>query len=504
MARTPPGQRRSLLLKGAIAAVAVAVLAALGLAAFYLYLLFVKPPDRPFAVALYPPEGALVQTRLLTLRWPAEDVPAWQVEVQDAAGMRVFHRQVHSTSVTLPYEALQPGRQYLWRLYPVDEAGDMAESPSVSRSFLMARALTVETSEGTLTVFPARLELTSDMLLSEASLEVSSPGPFAVALPDALVLPDGKRTSEDAGTVIFFPEFDFARAPLDPASWGTVTVIAGDTQVDIPVVPNDASLGRLVAAADSGLDLYRDTPYFGNFAAGMLGRLTRGTCVGVALAVRFFFEHVRYGDAEGVAADALSPAAVGQGLLSSTPLVFRSAASFRDLSEKRPELLMQVMSALHWENLNPLNVTETLKAALEREVRLDEAWLMDTLERGRPAVISGFRLKARLVKLPEEEVESLTVMDSGHVLLAYRGWRFERASFYAVYDPNYQYDPASPHGTVLHSPRGGRMAYYPDAWPDATMVRFLPVRSSKAWGMISIGLQGARAEVERLLETIER
>jgi len=68
---------------------------------------------------------------------------------------------------------------------------------------------------------------------------------------------------------------------------------------------------------------------------------------------------------------------------------------------------------------------------------------------------------------------------------------------FAVYDPNFEYDPGLRRRTLLVVFRNGRPVYLAGPDPDPGMVRFLPIQPDLAALVVSIGGEGLR---ERILD----
>jgi len=474
--------------------------AALAAAGFLAWITFFRTPDEAPGTSAFPPEGAVVQESMATFRWPEGETPAWEFRLEDDQGEITYAERVKADQVTLPYGVLTPGRDYRWEVYATDEAGGVAQLPLVSRSFRTSRAVKKKTRTGTLTVFPERVAVNRWNAVTHLALEVECTGDFTVSLPESLAFPDGTRRFEGSGTAVVYPVFNLSTAHGDPARWGKISVEACDQEVVVPVTPDTPSLGRLVQALDSGLDPYVDTPSFANFEKGWLSRLTQGTCVGIALAVKLFFEHVEFGNRPGVAADSLSPVKLLESMISRRPLVFRSSVSFRELSAKESQLVTGLMSLLHLENLNPFNIKETVRAVLRDPQARVEEHLWAELEEGRLPVVAGFRLRRKLLKT-RRKLHSFAMLDSGHAFVVFKGWQFENASLFAVYDPNFEYPQNMPGRNAMVLATGERAAYYSGGSRDQDLVRFVPLTSSQLYAFLAVSVEGFREGVRSVVES---
>ena len=450
--------------------------------------------------AAVPPEGAVVQESMATFRWPEGETPAWEFRLEDDRGEVTYVERVKADQVTLPYGVLTPDREFRWEVYPTDEDGGVTQGPLVSRTFRTSRAVKKNTRTGTLNVFPERVAVNRWNAVTHLALEVECTGGFTVSLPKSLAFPDGTRQFEGSGTAVVYPVFNFSTAHGDPGQWGEITVEACNVEVRVPVEPDRSSLGRLVQALDSGFDPYVDTPSFANFEKGWLSRLTEGTCVGIALVVKLFFEHVEFGMTPGVAADTLSPVMLLESMISRRPLVFRSSVSFRELSAKRSNLVTELMSLLHLENLNPFNIKETVLAVLRDPQAQVEKHLWAGLEGERLPVVAGFRVRRKLVKT-RGQVRSFAMLDSGHAFVVFKGWEFENASLFAVYDPNYAHPQGLPGRNALVLAAGEKPAYHSGGSRDRELVRFMPLSSSQLYAFLAVTMEGVREGVRGVVES---
>lgn len=470
---------------------AVAAVAALVAVGFLLWVTFFKTPDENLGAAAFPPDGAVVQESMATFRWPEGESAGWEFRLEDESGEVTYAERVKADQVTLPYGVLIPDREFRWEVYSTDEAGVVAELPTVSRSFRTSRAIKKKTRTGSLTVFPERVAVNRWNAVTHLALEVECTGDFTVSLPESLAFNDGTRRFEGSGIAVVYPVFNLSTVSGDPAEWGKISIEACDQEVLVPVTPDTSSLGRLVRAFDSGFDPYVDTPSFANFERGWLSRLTQGTCVGIALAVKLFYEHVEFGMSPGVEADTLSPVILLESMISRRPLVFRSSVNFRELSAKQTRLVTGLMSLLHLENLNPFNIKETVRAVLRDPQARVDSHLRAELEAGRLPVVAGFRLRRKLLKT-RRRVHSFAMMDSGHAFVVFKGWLFENASLYAVYDPNYEYLQNMPGRNALVLAPGERAAYYSGGSIDLDLVRFMPLSSSQLYAFLAVTAEGLR------------
>ena len=222
--------------------------------------------------------------------------------------------------------------------------------------------------------------------------------------------------------------------------------------------------------------------------------------MGIALTVKLFFEHVEFGMTPGVTADTLSPVMLLESMISRRPLVFRSSVNFRELSDNRSNLVTGLMGLLHLENLNPFNIKETVRAVLRDPQARVETHLWAELEGGRLPVVAGFRLRRKLVKT-RRRVHSFAMMDSGHAFVVFKGWQFENASLFAVYDPNYEHPQDLPGRNALVLATGEKAAYYSGGSQDRELVRFMPLTSSQLYAFLAVTAEGLREGLRDVVES---
>ncbi len=473
------------------------------LLALLVYILFFATPDIGFEPDAYPPEGGWVQAPEPVFSWPAGDAAEFHFQLEAAGGDEVYSVRTTRSRVVLPYETLQPERDYRWRVFPLDEVGRPMEIPLVERGFRTAGVRRAETFWKPVTVYPSRLVVTPLEMVRPLALEVSHEGPFRVELPEALVFPDGEKLLTATGTVVLHFLFDQARASGNAGEWGTIRVWAGGRTVEVPLVPGVRPDESFVHGAAPRFDPYTGTPRFANFERSLLSHLTSGTCVGIALTVKLFFERVDFGSQHGLSGDFLSPTQLFNAVLTSSRVVVASSRNFRDLADKQPELVMDLMSALHFENLNPDHLTETLRALFStNEAAHTEAVIWAGLKQGQLPLVAGFRVRGKVFKT-FRDTTTLSLLDSGHAFLVYRGWRYGDTSAFAVYDPNFEYDRTRPRLTTLIFFGDGRTAYFVREHPEAELVRFLPLRTSSLFTFFALAGHGARRNLQRTGKALE-
>lgn len=454
---------------------------------FYIYVFLSKKADEPLELEFHPSHESLVQQRMEMLEWPDDGSPEWEVRVHDSTGSILWFARVGKPWVRLPYELLSPSNRYGWSVQGLGRELKASDEAHV-RWFRTADEREFETPHGTISVFPSVIEVTPRNMVGEIVLEVRHLGKFEVRLPSELVFSDGSKVFETSGPVLLHMRFDFAHAPRRIQDWGPVEIRTAGSSVLVPVSGGDPVVSYR-EGVDTGFDPYLDTPSFSNFSSTSFSELTKGTCLGIILAVKLFFESVEFGTENGIPVDDLFLPQLLEAMASSRRLVVASSSNFREMSEKEPHKVMELSEVLHLENLNPLNIPPMVRAVLfPRDEERLMSWIWRELARGSLPVVAGFRLKLKLLKTGGK-VNSFAVLDSGHAMLVYRGWRFGEETVFAVYDPNYEYRPNDPLRTALWIRPGRGVTYHFGGKPDRLMVRFIPVASSRGFALTSLMLQ---------------
>ncbi len=459
------------------------------------YVLLFATPDPIFVETAWPPNGARIQGTEPLFSWPGTDDAEFLFEIleNDPPGPPLYTMVTRQNRVRLPYGTLGPDRSYLWRVSPMTGEGRVYVEPLLERAFRTAQKTLLKTFWRDLEVFPSRLEVTPHEMLESLSLEVSYHGPWRVSLPDALVFYDGEKHLSGSGTTVVHFYFDQARAGGDAGRWQPIRIWAGGRSMEVPLIPGTRPAASFLAGVDPGFSPYDDTPSFANFERSLLSRLTQGTCVGIALVVKLVFERVEFGQhGVGVDGDFLTATRLLNGVLTSSRIAVRSSTNFRDLSDKRPDLVMALMSSLHFENLNPRHLRETLEALFGGGKQGQTAdVLMATLAKGQLPVVAGFRVRRKVFKL-RDTLGRFSVLDAGHAFIVYRGWRYGDATVFAVYDPNFEYRPDHPRRTTLVFYQDGRAAYFVGNEPQAELVRFVPMETGHLFTFLALLGHGTR------------
>jgi len=474
-------------------------------AALLFYVLFFATPDPTFQEIPWPPADARIQETEPLFSWPETDDHEYLFEIHEGAspGAPLYRTRTNRSSAKLPYGTLQPDTSYQWQVHPITERGEVHLEPLWERPFRTAHQGELKTFWRKLKVFPARLEVTPHEMLERLSLEVDYHGSWRVSLPDALVFFDGEKHLSGKGTTVVHFYFDQARAPGDASRWQPIRIWAGGRSHEVPLIPGTRPNAAFVQGVGTGFSPYDDTPSFANFERSLLSRLTQGTCVGIALVVKLFFERAEFGQhSSGVGGDFLTATRLLNGILTSSRVAVRSSTSFRDLSDKQPDLVMALMSSLHFENLNPQHLQETLRALFGGDEQARTAQLIwEELAGGKLPMVAGFRVRRKVFKL-RDTLGRFSVLDSGHAFIVYRGWRYGDATAFAVYDPNYEYSPGHPRQTTLVFFADGRTAYFVGNEPQPELVRFVPMDTGRLFTFLALLGHGTRRNLSEAGEAM--
>lgn len=469
------------------------------------YVLLFATPDPLFKETAWPPEGVRIQDTEPTFSWPGTDDAEFLFEVlaNDPPGPPLHTIVTGENRVKLPYGTLLPNRSYRWRVSPMTSEGRVHVEPLLERSFRTAQRGVLKTFWRELEVFPSRLEVTPHEMLESLSLQVSYHGPWRVSLPDALVFFDGEKHLSGSGNTVVHFYFDQGRAAGDAGHWQPIRIWAGGRSLEVPLIPGTRPDASFISGVAPHFSPYDDTPSFANFERSLLSRLTQGTCVGIVLVVKLFFERVDFGQGgTGVGGDFLTATRLLNAVLTSSRIAVRSSTSFRDLADKQPDLVMALMSSLHFENLNPRHLRETLAALFgDGEQGRTAEDLMAALASGQLPVVAGFRVRRKVFKL-RDTLGRFSVLDAGHAFLVYRGWRYGDATVFAVYDPNFEYRLDHPRRTTLIFYEDGRTAYFVGNEPQAELVRFVPMETGHLFSFLALLGHGTRRNLSEIGEAM--
>lgn len=481
---------------GLLAALVLAVLSVL----FLLYVLLFKIPDEYVSEPAAPAHGALVQQRAQAFRWEDDGSPQWEFRILDGDDKMLYFQRVTTNRVVVPEHVLEAEKHFTWEVASLDKYGKLDEMV-MSRRFRTAAEVIAKTLWRPVHVFPDRLTVRAEEMVYGFRLEISHSGPWRVTLPQELVFADGEKSYDGWSARLLYLKWDYSRAAGPPAKWGPVKVWVAGQPIEIPLVSDREGPSHFIRDVSPGFDPYRDTPSFANFSRSLFSRLTQGTCVGIVLAVKLFHESVDFSDRAGMSAEQLAPADLIESMVGGRRLVVSSSPDFKELSRKRADLVMSLMSELHFENLSPGNIKASLRAILLDDwAARTEKELWRQLSRGKLGLVAGFRLRRKVVKTLEDLV-SFTLLDSGHAMLVYRGWQFKDATVFAVYDPNYEYFPERPLVTVLVFRRGGKPAYYSLGELVPAMVRFLPLKDSRLFNVLGVAVHGVKERLRTVGES---
>ncbi len=476
------------------------------LAGLVVYVLFFATPDHAYQAQAWPPDQARIQALEPVFSWPETDAPEYLFELHGggAPAPPIWTHRTNQARVEIPYGLLEPNHSYRWLLYPVNGRGETYVEPSYDRRFRTPTRAHAETFWNPVEVYPARLSITPQEMLNRLSIEISHDGPWRASLPDALVFADGEKHLSGRGTTVLNFYFDQGRAPGDPGRWGPIKVWAGGRVLEVPLVPGTRPDESWYQGIDPGFNPYLDTPSFANFEGSLFSQLTQGTCVGIALVVKLFFERVEFGlNSHGIIqGDFLTATRLLNSILTTSRISVRSSTDFRDLSSKQPDLVMGLMSALHFENLNPQHLRETLRALLGQTDDTEvERELWDALAHGKLPLVAGFRIRARVFKL-RDSLGHFSVLDAGHAFIVYRGWRYGDATVFAVYDPNFEYRTDYPRRTTLVFFRDGPAVYFVGNEAQRDLVRFVPMETGRVFTFFAMMGHGAQKNLAEVRETL--
>ncbi len=475
-------------------------------AGLFFYVLFFATPDHNYEPQAWPPDQARVQALEPVFTWPEAGAPEYLLELRPSppTAAPIWSQRTNQARLEIPYGLLEPNRSYNWRLYPVNGRGETYVEPLFDRRFHTPSRARVETFFSPVEVYPARLAITPRDMLQRLSLEISHDGPWRASLPEALVFNDGEKHLSGRGTTVLGFYFDQGRAPADPGQWGPIKIWAGGRIVEVPLVPGTRPNESWYQGVDPGFTPYRDTPSFANFERSLFSQLTQGTCVGIALVVKLFFERVEFGPTSHgiIQGDFLTATRLLNSILTASRISVRSSTDFRDLSSKQPDLVMELMSALHFENLNPRHLRETLQALFGQtdDARVERD-LWHALAQGKLPLVAGFRVRQKVFKL-RDSLGHLSVLDAGHAFIVYRGWRYGDATVFAVYDPNFEYRMDTPLRTTLVFFRDGPAVYFVGDEAQRDLVRFVPMETGRVFTFFAMMGHGAQKNLREMRETL--
>jgi len=477
---------------------ALALVALLGFAAFLLLYNIGHEEVPGSGDPLAPEDQAFLRTLQPRLSWPDDGSYRWRVEVLERGGGVAWETSVSDNAAEIPEGVLRPGEGYRWIVSPLDRLGRVRTEPLVRRDFRVAPRL----EAGELRVFPGDLLMSREDWHLPHELHVTCPGGGWVALGNGLVLEQGEKGLEVQGERRLRVWFDWRLAPQDPAEWGAAEITCRGARIEVPVRLDPGLAATLESWSDSGMDVVLDTPSFSNFEAGVLTRLTGGTCTGIVLVVKFFFEQARFGaEAAGDEISKLEPITALSALLDHRTLAVRQAWDFRHWSQVRPQELQDLMSLAHSDNINPLH----LPGLLGSLVGLSGApeiigELAEEMEGGQVPLLARYHIRRNRISLFGGS-GSFLGFNRGHVLLAVRLWRFRDLAVVLAYDPNHTYEPGASCVTVLHIPTVGDPVLFEDGRPEKGRFRYLVMTGGRSTVLLSAALQGLQERWRDLLET---
>ncbi len=454
--------------------------------------------EEPAPQAIRPADQAFLRTLQPVLAWPDDGSYRWQVTVQERDGRVVFEDTASLTTLRLPDDVLRPGKSYRWEVRPLDRLGRRRVDAAVVRDFRVAPM----TRKGPLRVFPGAIVFYEEDWQGAHDLVVECPMTGWVELGNTLVLPDGAKSTSFEGRERLEVYFDWRLAPMDPEEWGELEVTCGGHHQRIPVRFGPVLSTTLDGWSDSQMDLVLDTPSFANFESGVISTLTQGTCLGIALVVKFFYDQGRFGEgAPGVSIQGLSPWTAVSLLADNRTIAVPHAFNFRHWSRIRPKELQELMSLVHTDNINPLRLPKLIGTLLSIEGNADVAAdISKELDQGRAALLARYHIRKRHARFFGESAAWLG-FDRGHMVIALRIWRFRELAVVLFYDPNYSYESGIGASTVLYLPYDGEPRIYEEGEVERGRFRFLVVPGGRATVLLATALQGLQGRWNDLLET---
>lgn len=195
---------------------------------------------------------------------------------------------------------------------------------------------------------------------------------------------------------------------------------------DLKAAGYDSSWGNPIAAQRTDFDIYRDTPAFDNFS-GKTFVSKGGTCLGMDVILKSMYENVEFDpnprpDWQDRVKDALNGGKT----------TIYGYKDFRELSEKEPEKLKNLMEVGHFKNFALHNIGTTLGQRLGLEATNGHYKLLQSnLALGKPAVMGLYNMTDGKV---------LKNLDGGHAMMAYKSVEFENKTVFWMYDPNFEYN----------------------------------------------------------------
>lgn len=364
---------------------------------------------------LWPRNGEVVSTLTPTLRWPAPREGNFLVEVTGVradGGTTGYSFQSTSPRLTVPSGLLEEGGNYCWSVKEVSQGlpERLAQGCFETQLSLI---------RGPVRVSPAVLSLGPTELSSGIALQVQVPRgtEVEVRLPEFLTT-DGKRKVLTTGSVTLPLLFTPAVSSLSPDAQGTlghVLVVVDSNEHRLPVRFDSSTMGNWMRNVESGLNPISDTPNFPNFSQGLLARYTRGTCLGMVLAVSNNFDRCRE---------------CSEGRCGCTPMRLRSLL--------HPNSVKEEMNFLHMANLDPSNWNGAVFSILGTGEHLEMASrILARLSKGE---------SVPLAVLPGDESKAQNV---GHAVLVYSAQEFHDVFLFHVYDPDMTYETNGPPGTFI-------------------------------------------------------
>ncbi|MBM4356390.1 MAG: hypothetical protein FJ109_21785 [Deltaproteobacteria bacterium] len=379
----------------------------------------------------WPSNGEPVADLTPTLRWPSDET-GWEVRIyrerSDHQWVWVAAVPAEAGRFEVPPGVLEPDSTYLWT---VGDGGIDLGSVAFSGHFSTRQRV----RSGPLSVAPAAFRIGIETLLVGQELDVDAPADaqVQVVLPDVLTV-GGQRKLLVSGSFTARVEVSNRFSTVDEArlagGLGSIEIRLGSHQVRVPVELDVSRLGMPERVVQTGFDPVMDTPGFANYTQGTLSQLTRGTCLGMVLAVREQFrECVR---------------------CTRQPDCLCMRMRLRSLVQETR--VREQMSFLHLANLEPRNwsvAVSTLSGAPDGE-RLARR-LMDRLGKRDPVPVAIVSTERPDPARPEASL--------GHAVLAYGAIVLTDTVVVFTYDPDDVPAGDQPIRGILWSSRQGDLRF---------------------------------------------
>jgi len=325
----------------------------------------------------------------------------------------------------IPEGLLEADRVYYWSV-----SADLNGEPSAVYAGRFSTATRL--CDDVACVAPASLLLGPESLLNGAVIKVSvAVGHTATVLLPRTLTADGADGITVSGqtAIVVKPStrfgFEARSGHAASSSAGEIRVRHDRGELRVAVAADPSKLGAYVKAVKSGFDPVADTPIFTNFAGGVLSGITKGTCLGMVLAVKS-----HYMDCATCS---------GRAICSCMRLRLRSLVE--------PDSLRSEMNYMHLANLDPQNWSVALASVVGAGDGIDVvAEIVEELKEGAPVVVA-------LVS-PGRGGRDGNAAQLGHAVLVYEALEFEDYYLFQAYDPDDAYETGSAQRAFLLARKG--------------------------------------------------